>query len=306
MSREFKKNVFKKSLYIAYTLVFGIYSFVSLFIPFEIIIPNYTSFPIYKKTLLLAGFAIFPVIIGIVFFLAIIIILGLKKRHKYSLGIENENFFIVEYGDMHKIMFPEKTPKNSYTVIIPVHNELNRIFDFWETQGRSIHGNWILEIKNNPERHNNITLEQINDVAQKELKCKYSEKYVDDVKTEYDIGDGIRINGEIIGVANVNYYFIATNMISENDKSYYRGNSKETVYLSAIQSIVDAYTQELNQQIVYMPIIGGGFAGMEKPQSELLSLIYGIFRFNGLKIKSDVHVVIYRDKHTRPKASIYL
>lgn len=304
LPRTHKRSLIRKNVVMTYTVIFGIYSFVTIFIPVDTVYPNFNNITIWKRLLILLLFAIIPLIIGLFLSMLCILYYSIRKSCKYPLNGNNEAVFQVEYGDLHEIMFPKKPPKKCYTVIIPVHNQLNRLFEDWEGKGRSIHGNWLLEIKSNPQRYR-ISLQELANDCLSYLQEKYRDEYNKDVYYEYTIGDGVRINGERIGIKNISYYFLATNKISKDDLPYYGGSSKEGAYLHAIQGVVDAYRNTLYEQEIYMPVIGGGFAKMDRGQSELINMIYQIFRFNSLKFKSAIHVVIYRSKEKEAATSIY-
>lgn len=302
---KLKTKLLKQIIPYVYTLVFTIYSFTSIFFPIESIIPGYSLFPQWKKMILVIVLGLIPLLLGFMAWSIAILFFSLKRKRKYKLDNNGNTSFVVEYGDLHKLMFPKRTPKKEYTVIIPVHNQLNRIFEDWGSAGRSVHGNWVLEVKNNTPKYGK-TLDEISQESLEYLKNKYRERFDEERNTEYEIGDGIWISGDSIGVKGVDYYFIATNKLSDDNHSYYEGVSKELSYVKAIQGIIDAYQLELNQQIVYMPIIGGGFGDINKPQTNLLSFIYEMFKFNGERIKSDIHVVIFEDNKHAPKASIFI
>lgn len=304
LSKKIRLQVFKKYISLTYTILFGLYSFISIFIPIDAVIKDYSTFSIWKKGILLLIFALTPLLFGSFISCIVLLRLAIKNKATYSLCDGNNAMFIVEYGDLHKYLFPSKPPKQRYTVVIPVSNQLNRIFDDWETLGRSIHGYWIKEVKEHPEKHSNITLKQLSAILQNCIREKYPKEFKQDPNTKYTIGNGILIRGEVINVTNVDYYFLASNMLNDKDYAYYEGDSQETIFLTAIQGLVDACTKELNQHIIYMPVIGGGFAGMKKTQTELISFIYELFKFNGIKIKSDIHVIIYRTQ--KSSVSIFL
>ncbi len=305
LSRTHKRELLKRIVVVTYTVIFGLYSFVTIFIPIDTVVLNYNSITIWWRLIILLIFAAIPFIIGIFLSMLCIFYYSIRKSCKYPLKGNEEAVFQVEYGDLHEIMFPKKPPQKCYTVIIPVHNQLNRLFEDWEGKGRSIHGNWLLEIKSNPKRYH-ISLQELANDCSSYLQEKYCDEYNKDAHYEYKIGDGVRINGDRIGIKNISYYFLATNMMSKDDIPCYVGSSKEGTYLHAIQGIVDAYRNALYEQEIYMPVIGGGFAQMERTQSELISMIYQIFQFNSLKFKSAIHVVIYRSKEKEAAASIYL
>lgn len=306
LSDSLAHQVFITCICGTYTVIFGLYSVISIFIPIDKVIKNYDFLSLQKKGVIVLIFLIGPALAGLGVSVIKLLYLTFKKQCSYPLSDAHAKF-IVEYGDLHDYMFPKKAPKKSYTVIIPVNNQLNQLFEYRPTQGRSIHSNWLKELEENSKEYK-IKLEQLADQSKNWIKDKYPEEYKEDKNTEYKLGDGIRVNGDVIGVKNVNYFFLATNMMYNNDVAIYEDSNKEKTYLSVIQSLIDVYTQELNQQDVYIPIIGGGFVkqDLKKSSTELLSIMYSVFKFNGNKFNSDIHVVIYKRKNQKPPASIFL
>ena len=265
-----------KNISIAYSSLFALLGFVSIFIPID----TYTGNSITWKILIVLALLIIPSIIG-----SLYSSIYIKTHHINKKRLKN-GYFIIEYGDLHQLMFPPDMPTEEYTVVIPVNNRLNTVTEPWGSSGKSNHGYWLNTIIKK-----NINLQTLQTKCTNKLKQQ--NLYHPDENYEYPIGTCILLNGFEIGLSNINILLAATGVINQENQS--EGNEEQ--FIMGLQGIIKAQTNLLYKRPMYLPLISGGFAGrkMNKKGEELIDMIYHMFKFNEAGIASDIHLVINED-----------
>lgn len=262
-----------KNISITYNALFALIGFTSIFIPVD----TYTGNSIIGKVLIVLSLLIIPAIIGFLYSNIYV-----KTHHSNKRKMKN-GYFILEYGDLHQLMFPTIRPAEEYTVVIPVNNRLNTVARPWGSSGKSNHGYWL----------HTIIKKQINSEPLQAIciqKLKQQKLYNPDKNHEYPIGTCILLYGSEINQPNVNILLAATGFINQENQS----DGNEEQFIAGLQGIIKTQTNMLYKRPMYLPIISGGFAGrkMNKKGEDLIEMMYQMFKFNESGISSDIHIVV--------------
>ena len=122
------------------------------------------------------------------------------------------------------------------------------------------------------------TREEISDIVLKQLQTNN--------KGKCKIGDFCYIKN----VKNVNYLLVATCDLTKDKKSI----CTETQYFCGIQKMIDTLAHECDlQEKIFLPIIGGGYAFMEKSNQELLEILSEVLIFNIQKLQHEIVIIVY-------------
>lgn len=263
-----------KNIAIAYNSLFALLGFASIFIPID----AYTGNTIPQKVITVLTLLMLPYIGGYIYSSHYV-----NTHHVNKRPLKNGNF-IIEYGDLHELMFPDVIPTEEYTIVIPVNNRLNTVAMPWGSVGKSIHGYWLHTIIS----HNNIDSDTLQELCKKRLKQQHL--YRSEEKYEYPIGTCILLKASEIHQPNVNILLAATGFINQENQS----DGNDEIFILGVQGIIKAQRNLLYKCPLYMPIICGGFAGrnMRQTSEELIDMIYQLFKFNESGIASDIHVVV--------------
>lgn len=271
----------------SYNIVFGVFSFVAIFFSVD----DYIGDAIKIKIFLILALLFIPVMTG--YFIGNVKEKYVKKNRK---SIKNGEF-IIEYGDLHKLMFPTSEPSNEYTVVIPVNNRLNEVATRWKgSKGTSNHGFWLNTI---------IDKEYIREQDLQNLcidKLKAMNLYRKTKDYEYPVGTCILLRGNEIGQVNVNIILAATGGMTKEKRAY----STEEQFIAGIQGIINTQITHLYTIPLYLPLISGGFAGVDlkKEKEALIDMMYRIFKFNEEKLRANIHIIVYEKEKNKPSIFI--
>lgn len=264
-----------KSSFVTMGVVFSIMAVITTFISVDelLTIVNHNS-SFWKIVMLL--------------FISVLCMLGTCIYYKFKKSItiyeHGRASVTFEYGDMQKGYIKDNTNNKTYTVVIPINTHINEIFDEKKIRKNSNHGYWISVMK-----EMNYTESEIIEEIKKRHEAKVKDEAKADANADVcEIGETFYFQN-LRG--NVNYLLAVTCDIDEKEgysfctrKDYYYG----------IHSIVEAIKGSCNQEEkVIMPLIGGGYARMDKPERELVPIMAELLLFNADKLKHEVHVVIY-------------
>lgn len=203
-----------------------------------------------------------------------------NTRNSITIYEKGRTSITFEYGDMQKDYIKDNTGNEPYTVVIPINTTIDDVFNENRIRKNSNHGYWISQMKS----------------------LGYSEDIIKDmVKDQMTLDkNGLCKQGSVCYLnnlnGNVNYILAATAVIDTKKKHSYC--SRDQYYLG-IHKIVDAISRVCNQgEKIVMPLIGGGYARMQKSEREIVPIMAEILVFNADKLKHDVHVVIYNKRRS--------
>ncbi len=279
--QKLNAEFYQKYITRIYSTVFALLSFASIIIPISSYIEDSNRWKIILYLLIIPGLA------GSLYALMAEKILNktIKKMEKGR--------FIVEYGDIHKWMFPYNNPVEEYTVVIPVNNRLNKVAIPWESVGRSNHSYWL----NHLFASGRIGESELQEICKRKLEEQRI--YQPDENYEYPIGTCILIYGSEINQPRLNILLAAICYINQENQS----DGNEEQFLIGTQGIVKTQVDMLYKVPMYLPVLYGGFAGrsMKKKSEDLIDMMYRIFKFSGYSIETDIHVIVYyKDKKKIP------
>ena len=201
LSKKRKRKIFFKTISGSYTFVFGLYSFLTIFIPVSSVFSDYEKNSWFFKIVIAILFAFAPFVLGVVVVCGLFWYYNRKTSCQYSMNGDGYHM-VVEYGDFKDIMFPKRIPQRKYAVIIPVHNRVGEIFDYKESYGQSIHGMWLKGVPGN-------YLDKLSKRHKDDLRKRFPKAKLEEIQEP--IGKGIFVPGNEVGVENVNYYFLFSN-----------------------------------------------------------------------------------------------
>lgn len=266
-------DFFRKKIINVCNAMASFMGFASIFISFD----EYTGNSLPKKFFMIFFLLIVFGTCGVIYSSIYIMCKRVNKRK-----LKNGNF-IIEYGDLHQLMFPTNMPAEKYTVVIPVNNRLNTVAKPWGSLGLSNHGYWL-----NTMIKNNMDSQELQELCNRKLEEQNI--YCSDINYEYPIGTCILLTDSEIGQPNVNILLAATDCINQENQS----DGNEERFILGLQGIIKTQINMLYKCHMYLPIISNGFAGrkMYKKNEELINMMYQMFKFNEGGIASDIHVVV--------------
>ena len=106
-----------------------------------------------------------------------------------------------------------------------------------------------------------------------------------ELKQTAKVGDCFYIKN----IYGVNYLLVVTCTLHKT-----QSECSDLQYFDGLQHMIEFLSKECDlQEKVYIPIIGGGYAFMNKSNQELLSVMIEMLVYNSNKLQHDIHVVIY-------------
>ena len=197
-----------------------------------------------------------------------------KKKKQVLIASREKTKIYIQYDNMKRyICDNDNTP---YTVVVPINTNINVVGDSTVIKPKSIHGFWLEHMKNKGYDANTLKEE-----VKKRMIIQGSDCIC-------KIGDFAYIKD----IENVNYMLIASCVLDEDDKSHCTIDQ----YFDGIQALIRALSKECDlQEKIYIPVIGGGYAFMEKTNQELLQIMIELFIFNISKFQHEIHIIVYED-----------
>ena len=185
----------------------------------------------------------------------------------------------VEYGDFNNIISLQQVSE-PYTVVIPINNSLEHLTDVSVIKLKSIHGIWLKTALKYFEEKKEVSGKEPQQSLRDVLKNRSLES-----KQTAEIGNCFYIKG----IYGVNYLLAVTCTL---DKT--QSQCSDLQYFDGLQHMIEYLSKECDlQEKVYIPIIGGGYAFMNKSNKELLPVMIEMLVYNSNKLQHDIHVVIY-------------
>ena len=185
----------------------------------------------------------------------------------------------VEYGDFNNIISLQQV-SDPYTVVIPINNSLEHLTDVSVTKPKSTHGIWLKTAL----RYYAENKEVFGEVSQR-LSSDVLKNCSPELKQTAKVGDCFYIKN----IYGVNYLLVVTCTLHKT-----QSECSDLQYSDGLQHMIEFLSKECDlQEKVYIPIIGGGYAFMNKSNQELLSVMIEMLVYNSNKLQHDIHVVIY-------------
>lgn len=196
----------------------------------------------------------------------------IKDKEKPVVLYSKEKTHIqAEFGNMTDYIVDNKK-EQIYTVVIPINTHIDIILDESVIRKESMHGFWLQRIK-----ETGISVE--------ELRTKIFKQIKNVENNRCKIGDTCYLRN----IDNVNYLLIATCEVSGTQST-----CTELQYFQGLQAMVDALVEHCDkQEKIYIPVIGGGYANIEKTNQQLLRQMSEILVFNCQKLQNDIHIIVF-------------
>lgn len=245
--------------------IFAVATAIIAFIPFDEILKHFGHNSFTCKILIL---------LLLYFFTLFLTWIDDKKNKQVLIASREKTKIYIQYDNMKRYICDNNdTP---YTVVVPVNTHINVIGDSTVIKPKSIHGYWLEHMKNKGYDANTLKEEVMNKMSVQDPACIC------------EIGDFAYIKN----IENVNYMLVASCEIDEDNKSHCTIDQ----YFDGLQALIRALSKECDlQEKIYIPVIGGGYAFMEKTNQELLRIIIELFFFNISKFQHEIHIIVYED-----------
>lgn len=214
------------------------------------------------------SFLLFPCLISLV-----IALTNVGNKKCITVFSKEKKRIQLEYGNIKDYII-DNSQNEPYTVVIPINTHLSIVGDKRYIRENSIHGLWIEHMNScgyNADSIKGLVARQ--KTLSDESVCKIGDfAYIKDIK-------------------NVNYMLIAS---CEIDNAKSQCSTKQ--YFIALQSLIEALAVECKiQEKIYIPVIGGGYAYMQKTNQQLLRVMSEVLIFNESILQHEIHVVVFED-----------
>ncbi|MBQ6252165.1 macro domain-containing protein [Ruminococcus sp.] len=260
----FLSHLWKKSI-IAAGYVFALATTILTFISIDKVLNSINHDTVQFRVLILISLLFISVLIAFLF-------LFREERSNHKLYSKEKTSINVKFDDMTKYI-TNNYNSMPYTVVIPINNHLEYIADKNKIRPNSMHGYWLDQMLRSG-------------FSKEEIEKKVLGSIKTNSKSVCKIGDYCYIKG----IVNVNYLLVATCELNNSLQPY----CSEMQYFAGIQSMIDAISHKCNiQEKVYIPVIGGGYASMNKSNQELLEILSKVLHFNTHKLQLDINVIVY-------------
>jgi len=261
-------------------IVFTLWSTIALFVPFDNIIDE--KYPWFVKLIfaLLIIFAIF------IFAYIICAVRVLRQNSVKLLDVGNNHGVYVQYGDVFSSKILGKNAiSNKRNILISVNRCFDTIVDDDLISSRSLHGTAMRDLYTNSA----FTHDSLNKKIQSKLKGSHCELIN---KCDKPKGNQLRYEAgcvaEIEANSDVTYFFLGLTCFDKQLHPYIT----DIEYVTAISKALD-YCLKRNQGYpVIIPIIGGGMAGTNKSEQDILNYLVRLIIMNRQSINCDIHIVV--------------
>lgn len=246
-------------------VVFTITTVILAFVPLNSILDSVGMNKNRYKILIIIILSIFSSILALI-----------SIMHSENKGVvlySKENTIIdVKFGDICEYMSNDQN--KNHTIVVPINTHIYSVGDKELVRKGSIHGFWIEIMEGcNYDKSSigNLVIRNINTKVTN-MKCK--------------IGDYSFIKN----INRVDYLLVATCEVNNSGQSV----CDEQQYFHGLQAVVNAIVSKCDiGQEIYIPVIGGGYAFMEKTNQELLRMMAETLIFNCKKLQHKIHIIVY-------------
>ena len=271
-------NILKKMMGVA----FGVIGSLMVLFPLDSVTPD--NF-LHRLILLV-------IIVAVILVASIVLTKYQENKSSINLYAKEKTNIIFEYADIKTIMDNEKESTSPFTIVVPVNTSLEYLINRGTVKDNSIHKLWMDYFAGKLGK--DIDMELLNS-----LKVKRQRVTDNGVGT---IGDWFFITPEDVGVeGKIRFFLLESSELEErNGKPVIKDITREE-YLKALQSILDAIPDVLDQkEKVYIPLIGAGNGNVGKGK-DIMHIMKAMLRFNRQKLRQEIHVVINpEDRRTIP------
>lgn len=246
-------------------IIFTLTTIIIAFIPLDDILEKLNMNEIGFKIMLI-------LILCIIAFVFALICIIHSENKGVVLFSKEQTSIDVKFGNICEYMNDSKT-KNQ-TIVVPINTYIDTVGDKDLVRKGSIHRFWIEIMEGcNYDKSSigNLVIRNINTKVTN-MKCK--------------IGDYSFIKN----INRVDYLLVATCEVNNSGQSV----CDEQQYFHGLQAVVNAIVSKCDiGQEIYIPVIGGGYAFMEKTNQELLRMMAETLIFNCKKLQHKIHIIVY-------------
>lgn len=267
--------------------IYAILGFIGILIPIntsiESLLPQWQAMSIQLKLCTSAS-----ILIG-VWLVLILLVSAWVYHQKYIeiLKVNGGKRVVVSYGDIleNNIVF---SPERRRNTVIPVNRCFDTIVNDILVSRNTIHGRKFTKLYESG-YYNEVSLkEAINNALE-----NVSPETLTDNRKRYPLGTVIDLPTNPTGNPNDEHMFLWA--LSKFDENMHANTTKEE-FVIAVQRLIEACGEMSEGYPVVIPLVGTGLSRTNIHESDVLSYLISSFKCNRNCIRSDIHIVVYKDR----------